>query len=75
MREFTSILMNSHPGWVDEQTMDANSVYHFKDAVMVIDPNGNWRCTGPRTKVTLGVATGNFQNLEEFLNAWDAANP
>lgn len=75
MHEMATILLRSTPGWVEQQTSDAHFVFHFKDAVMTVFPNGNWRCVAPRTRLVKGVAQGKVGQLESFLQTWATANP
>jgi hypothetical protein len=75
MHEVANTYMRAQTGWVEVSSPNANTVYQFKDAVMTIFPNGSWRCVGPKSRLTTGVAVGNVNNLELFLQAWANANP
>jgi hypothetical protein len=73
MHEVATILMRSTLGWIEHATSDANFVFQFKDAVMTIFPNGNWRCVSPHG-LTQAVHQGNVNNLEKFLQDFAALN-
>ncbi len=74
MHEVATILMRSASGWLEHQTLDATFVFQNRDAVMVIYPNGNWRCTIPQG-LTTAKGEGSVHNLEQFLKDYEAANP
>jgi hypothetical protein len=73
MWEAAVIYMRS-AGWTEIPTTDANHVFQFKDAVMTIFPNGNWRCVNPQG-LTQAIRQGNVNNLEKFLQDFAAVNP
>jgi hypothetical protein len=75
MWEMAAILMRAAPGWMERQASGSNLVFQFKDAIMTIFPNGNWRCVAPQTRLVQGVAQGKVSQLEKFLQGWAAANP
>jgi hypothetical protein len=76
MRERARSLMRTFPGWIEdaESRLAANSVWRFRDTMMTIEPNGDWHCEGPHTNLTVGIATGNVNNLEQFLREFAAEN-
>lgn len=75
MHEMATNLLRSTPGWVEQQTSDANFVFQFKDAAITVFPNGNWRCVAPETRLVKGVAQGKVGQLDKFLQTWATANP
>ena len=74
MHEMATILMRSRPGWIEHPTSDANFVFQFKDTIMTIFPNGNWRCINPQG-LTQAIRQGNVNNLQKFLQDFAAVNP
>jgi hypothetical protein len=74
MWEAAVIYVQSADGWTEIPTNNANRLFQRMDAQITIFLDGSWSCVYPHAGA-LAHNTGNLNNLERYLQNFNAANP